>query len=171
MLPKKKNYHSIADSENLLQEFYENLEDDTFLGHSFIGKMMLRNMKPRLFDSNIEQVVVVEPIDEVEFFDEVKAVPRKQKFFNLDDVLNLENYDILPEQELSQFHCTDSKGQFTMIWNTKSQYQSGRALSRNILRPGPHGPSRNVTDPLEAFRWFITDDMLNDYGLLHHSKY
>ena len=78
MLPKKKNYHSIADSENLLQEFYENLEDDTFLGDSFIGKMMLRNMKPRLFDSNIEEVVVVEPIDEVEFFDEVKAVPRKQ---------------------------------------------------------------------------------------------
>lgn len=36
MLPKEKNYHSIADSENLLQEFCENLEDDTFLGHSFM---------------------------------------------------------------------------------------------------------------------------------------
>ena len=38
MPPKKKVYRSIADSENLLQEFYENLEDDTFLRHSFIGE-------------------------------------------------------------------------------------------------------------------------------------
>lgn len=51
---------------------------------------------------------------------------RKEKFFNLDDVFNLENYNILPEQESSQFHYTDSKGPFVMNWHTTKQYQSGR---------------------------------------------
>ena len=71
-------------------------------------------------DQNIEEVVDVEPIDEVEFVNEVEAVPRKQKFFNLDDVLYLENYDILPEQEPSQFHYTNTKGQFNMHCHTKN---------------------------------------------------
>ena len=33
-------------------------------------------------DTNIEEFVDVELIDEVGFVDEVEAVPRKQKFFN-----------------------------------------------------------------------------------------
>ena len=52
---------------------------------------------------------------------------RKGTFFNLDDVLNVENYNILPEQESSQFHYTDSKGPFAMNWHTTKEYQSGRA--------------------------------------------
>ena len=145
-------------------KLYENLEEDTFFGHSFIDEDDAEEHETSSPDSNIEEIVDVEPIDEVEFDDEVEAVPRKQKFFNLDDVLNLENYDILPEQESSQFHYTNSKGQFTMTWHASKQYQSGRAPSRNVLRyqPGPRGLARKVTNPFEAFSLFITDDMLNN---------
>ena len=132
-------------------------------GHSFIAEDDVEKHETLSSDSNIQEVVDVEPIDEVEFVDKVDVLPRKQKFFNLDDVLNEENYDVLPEQEPSQFHYTDSKRQFTMNWHTAKQYQSGRAPSRNVLRhqPGPRLAARIVINPLEAFSLFITGDILN----------
>ena len=50
-----------------------------------------------------------------------------------------------------------------MNWHTTKQYQSGRAPSRNVLRhqPRPRGPARTVTNPLEAFSLFVTDNKLN----------
>lgn len=131
-------------------------------GHLLIGEDDAEEHETLSSDSNIEEIVDVEQKDEVEFVDWVESVPRKQRFFNLYDVLNLKIYGILPEQEPSQFHYTDLKGQFTMTWNTLKQYQSGRAPSWNFLRhqPGPSGPA-SVTNPFEPFSLFITDDMLN----------
>ena len=86
MPQRKKFYRSIADSEKLLQEFYENLGGDTFFGHSFIGKDDAEEHDTLSSDSNIEEAADVEPTDEVEYVDVVGAVPRKQKFLNLDDV-------------------------------------------------------------------------------------
>ena len=120
MSPKKKVHCSIAESENLLQELHDNLEEDTLFGHSFIGEDDSKKHESWFSDTNIEEIVDVELIDEVEFVNEAEAVPRKQKFFNLYDVLNLEKY-VLLEQEPSQFHYTDSKGQFTMNWRTAKQ--------------------------------------------------
>ena len=110
------------------------MEGYHFLEYSFIGEDDAAKHETSSSDWNIEEVVDVEPIDEVEFVNEVGAVPRKQKFFNLDDVLYLENYDILPEQEPSQFHYTNAKEQFNMHCHTKKQYQSSRAPCPNFLR-------------------------------------
>ena len=57
MSTKEKVYRRIADSENLLQEFYENLEDDTFSGHLFIGEDDAKEYETSSSDSNIEEVV------------------------------------------------------------------------------------------------------------------
>ena len=57
MSTKEKVYRSIADSENLLQEFYENLEDDTFSGHLFFGEDDAKEYETSSSDSNIEEVV------------------------------------------------------------------------------------------------------------------
>ena len=72
-------------------------------------------------DSNIKEVVNVKWINEVKFYDEAEALSRKVKFFNLKDVLNLEN-NILQEQESSHFLYIDSKGLFAMNWHTAKQY-------------------------------------------------
>ena len=139
------------------------MEGYHFLEYSFIGEDDAAKHETSSSDWNIEEVVDVEPIDEVEFVNEVEAVPRKQKFFNLDDVLCLENYDILPGQEPSQFHYTNTKGQFNMHCHTKKQYQSSRAPGPNFLRHqlGPCETARNVTNPLAAFSLNITNDLLS----------
>ena len=59
MPPKKKVYRSIADSENLLQEFYENLEDDTLLDIYLLVKMMPRNMKPYLLIQILKKLLML----------------------------------------------------------------------------------------------------------------
>ena len=59
MPPKKKVYRSIADSENLLQEFYENLEDDTLSGIYLLVKMMPRNMKPYLLIQILKKLLML----------------------------------------------------------------------------------------------------------------
>lgn len=59
MPPKKKVYRSIADSENLLQEFYENLEDDTLSDIYLLVKMMPRNMKPYLLIQILKKLLML----------------------------------------------------------------------------------------------------------------
>ena len=59
MPPKKKVYRSIADSENLLQEFYENLEDDTLSDIYLLVKMMSRNMKPYLLIQILKKLLML----------------------------------------------------------------------------------------------------------------
>ena len=59
MPPKKKVYRSIADSENLLQEFYENLEDDTLSDIYLLVKIMPRNMKPYLLIQILKKLLML----------------------------------------------------------------------------------------------------------------
>ena len=90
-------------------------------------------------------------------------VPRKQKFKNLDDVLDLNNYNVLPPQKLITFHYSDAKGQFVMDWTTAKQGTSlRRAPNQNVIKhkPGPRRQAKQVTDSLETFSLFITDNML-----------
>ena len=90
-------------------------------------------------------------------------VPRKQNFKNLDDVFDLNNYDILPPQEPITFHYSDAKGQFVMDSTTIKQVTSvGRAPNQNVIKhkPGPRRQAKQVTDSLEAFTLFIKDNTL-----------
>ena len=62
-------------------------------------------------------------------------VPRKQKFKNFDDVLDLNNCDILPPQEPIIFHYSDAKEQFAMDWTTTKEGTSvGRAPNQNEVK-------------------------------------
>ena len=43
---------------------------------------------------------------------------RKQKFSNIDDVLNLDNCNLLPPQKHAKYHYSDKKGTFVIDWET-----------------------------------------------------
>ena len=96
--PKKKQklYASPAEQQQLLEDFYNDLDDETFLGHEFGGKGEDEsNISCSYSDTDVDVSdkdtdCTSQPVDEEDL------VPRKQKFKNLDDVLDLNNYDILP---------------------------------------------------------------------------
>ena len=44
----------------------------------------------------------------------VNIVPSKQYFLNLEDVENLNNYDVLPVQEYAEFECRNSAKTFVI---------------------------------------------------------
>ena len=147
----------------MLEDFYNDLDDETFLGHEFGGKgedesnISCSSSDTDVDVSDKDTDCTSQPVDEEDL------VPRKQKFKNLDDVLDLNNYDILPPQELISFHYSDAKGQFVMDWTTTKQVTSvGRAPNQNVIKhgPGPGRQAKQVTDSLEAFILFITDNML-----------
>ena len=48
------------------------------------------------------------------------AAPQKQKFENLDDVLNLKNYDKLEQTEAETCKYSDAKGTFITDWHILS---------------------------------------------------
>ena len=160
---KKKLYTSLAEQQQLLEDFYDNLDNETFLGHEFGGEgedesnisCSSSDTDVGVFDKDTD--CTSQPVDE-----EV-LVPRKQKFKSLDDVLDLNNCDILPPQEPITFYYSDAKGQFVMDWTTTKQGTSvGRAPNQNVIKhkPGPRRQAKEVTDSLEAFSLFITDKML-----------
>ena len=162
-MPPKKNqklYVSLAEQPQLLEDFYNDL-DETFLGHEFGGKGEDESNIPCSSSdvdvSDKDTDCTSQPVDEEDL------IARKQKFKNLDDVLNLNNYDILPPQEPITFHYSDTKGQFVMDWTTTKQGTFvGRAPNQNVIKhkPGPRRQAKQVTDPLEAFSLFITDNVL-----------
>ena len=123
MPPKKKQklYLSLAEQQQLLEDFYHPLDDETFLGYDFCGEGEdKRNVSCSSSDidvdiSNKDTDCTSQPVDEEDL------VPRKQKFKDLDDVLDLNNYDILPPQEPITFHYSDTIGQFVMDWTTTKQ--------------------------------------------------
>ena len=165
MPPKKKQklYTSLAEQQQLLEDFYNDHDDDTFLCHE--------SCEEGLDESNIscsssDTDVDVSDKDNDYTSQPVNAedlVSRKQKFKNLDDVLDLNNYDILPSQEPITFHYSDAKGQFVMDLSTTKQGTSvGRAPNKNVKKhkPGPRRRAKQVTDSIETFSLFITDKML-----------
>ena len=99
--------------------------------------------------------------------DIVDNPPRKKKFSNLDDVLNLDNYDQLPQQEYALFQYQNTSKTFTMQWETQKHQQPrqyGRLPVRNILQntPGPRNAAKNVSNPLEGFSLFMPDTLLEN---------
>ena len=79
-------------------------------------------------------------------------VPRKH-LDDVDEVLYLNNYNILPPQEPIFFHYSDEKGQFVIHWTTIKQGTSvGRAPNQKVTKhkPGPQRQAKQVTDSLVA---------------------
>ena len=152
MTSKRKAYVSADQQQRILQQFYDDLNNDSFLGHSFEGEndansfsdddsdeVLFENDGPGESDGPIEIENEIDmgldenaPVDDI-----VDNPPRKQKFSNLDDVLNLDNYDELPQQEYALFQYQNTSKTFTMQWETQKHQrprQYGRLPARNILQ-------------------------------------
>ena len=83
-----------------------------------------------------------------------ESLPRKQKFKNLDEVVNEKNYDELPQQKLFQKTMETKDKKFRIKYTTnKPVNQLNKTPSQNILKYAP-GP-RLAQTPLEAFSLFI----------------
>lgn len=87
------------------------------------------------------------------------AVPRKQKFRGIDEVLDEDNYDPLPEQEDRTFvwKSKDRNDPTSYTWKTNFNKQ-GRAGQRNVYhnRPGPSPEARRCSTLKELWDKFIT---------------
>ena len=94
--------------------------------------------------------------------DEEDLVSRKQNFENLDEVLDMNDYYILSPQ-VPNTQNSVAKWKFAMHWTTTKQDTSfGRAPNQNVIKhkPGQRRRAKPVTDSLEAFSLFITDNIL-----------
>ena len=95
----------------------------------------------------------------------VREVRSKQKFYNIEDVVDPKNYQSLPDQQDKTFvwKARDKNDPTTYKWETKVNHQ-GRVASSNLLRNQP-GPSRIVkqcTSLHKLFDLYITDEMIRD---------
>ena len=111
MSAAKKQRTTRAEEEKLLEEFYKNLGNETFLGHAFIveGEDLGKPDSSSDEDNDEESIANEEEIEtslqEADFEtpetmdvheEEVEeSLLRKQKFKNLDEVVNEKNYDEL----------------------------------------------------------------------------
>ena len=165
MPPKKKQklHTSLAEQQQLLEDFYNDLDDEAFLGHEFGGEgedesnISCSSSDIDVDISDKDTDCTLQPVDEKDL------LSMKQKCKNLDNVLDLNNYDILPPQEPITFHYSDAKGQFVMDSTTIKQVTSvGRAPNQNVIKhkPGPRRQAKQVTDSFEAFTLFIKDNTL-----------
>ena len=160
--------------EKLLEEFYENLENETFLGNAFTGeKEDLGEPDSSLDEDNDEESIANEEeietnLQEADFEtpetidadkEEVqKNLPRKQKFKNLDEVVNEKNYDELPQQKLSQKTMETKDKKFRIKYTTnKPVNQLNKTPSQNILKHAL-GPRLNS---FRGIFLFINQEMLN----------
>ena len=115
MSAAKKPQTTRAEQKKLLEEFYKNLGNETFLGHAFIGEgedlgepdsssdedndeesiANEEEIKTNLQEEDFETPETMD-VDEEEG---EESLPRKQNFKNLDEVVNEKNYDELPQQK------------------------------------------------------------------------
>ena len=159
--------------EKLLEEFYENLENETFLGNAFTGeKEDLGEPDSSLDEDNDEESIANEEEIEtnlqadfetpetmdVDKEEVQKNPPRKQKFKNLDEVVNEKNYDELPQQKKFQATVETKDKKFRIKYTTnKPVNQLNKTPSQNILKHAL-GPRLNS---FRGIFLFINHEMLN----------
>ena len=96
---------------------------------------------------------------------EEEELARKQKFKNLNKVLDESNYVDLPAQPDLGFSYTDARKTMTINGNTnpenKNLWPRG---TENILKNvhSPRGAAKYVQRPIESFRLVFTDEMVNN---------
>ena len=117
-------------------------------------------------DMNLEDDGDQDAVEESDLeSDEDENVRRKQKFYNIDDVMDPKNYQSLPDQQDETFvwKARDKNDPTTYKWETKVNHH-GRVASTNILRnqPGPTRIAKQFTSLRELFDLHITDEMIRD---------
>ena len=174
MSAAKKWRTTRVELEKLLEEFYENVENETFLGNAFTGeKEDLGESDSSLDEDNDKESIANEEeietnLQEADFEtpetmdvdkEEVqKNLPRKQKFKNLDEVVNEKNYDELPQQKKFQTTVETKDKKFRIKYTTnKPVHQLNKTPSQNILKHAL-GPRLNS---FRSIFLFVNHEMLN----------
>ena len=98
--------------------------------------------------------------------DNVQKEPtRKQKFKNLNQVMNENNYLDIPGQPKKVFRYQDTKKTIKIKWHPNSEdTKLQQCGSNNILKhtPGSRGPGKSVQTPLESFNLFFSKEMIDN---------
>ena len=93
----------------------------------------------------------------------IREVRRKQKFYNIEDVMDPKNYQSLPDQqdEIFVWKARNKNDPKTYKWETKVNHQ-GRLASSNVLRnqPGPTRIATQCTSLHELFDLYTNDEMI-----------
>ena len=169
MAPKKKQRTRLTpdEQERMIQNFLDNLDDERFLGNEFIGENDEVDQNFDVESNNEEtneEVEEEEEEPETDFAVEVvTAVPRKQKFLNLEKVCDENNYDDLPPQRKETYKYENSKKTITIMYSTKNpDTRLQRRQQNNILHKtsGPRREAKRATTPIEAFELFIANEMI-----------
>ena len=92
------------------------------------------------------------------------ALPTKQKFKNLTEVLNEPSYSDVPAQKKRTFHYTDAKETVNMAWTTTKDRTIHRKGAENIRKGkgDPGGIAKNAKTPLDSLELFLTDEMIDN---------
>ena len=84
---------------------------------------------------------------------------------NLDEVLDERNYVDLPAQPGRSFPYIDARKTMAINWNTNPENGNLRPRDsedflKNVL--GPRGAAEYAQAPIESFRLFFTNEMVNN---------
>ena len=108
----------------MIAEFLQNINNERFLGNELVGENEEVDQNVDA-ESDNEETNDAEPEPEAEdqeadfAVEVVTAVPRKQKFLNLDKVCDENNYDDLPPQRKVTHKYQNSNKTITMTYNTQ----------------------------------------------------
>ena len=126
---------SLVEQQQLLEDFHNDLNDETFLGHEFGDAGLDESSISSPFSDTDVDFSDKDTDSTLQTTDAENLVSRKQKFKNLDDVLDLNNYNFLPPQEPITVYYYNAKGQFVMDLTTSKKRSSvGRALNQNLIK-------------------------------------
>ena len=94
-----------------------------------------------------------------------RALPRKQKFKNLNEVMDESNYDPLPQQADATYTWNPSANDDESkpyTWTTNF-FRQGRVPRNNLIgnHPGPSREGKQCTAVKQLFDRFITAEMIN----------
>ena len=144
-MSKRRKIIISSEHEKLLEDFYNQLDDDTFLDNSFEDEdnlpvvVIAPELSPDDDDDDDDDV-----IDELELDDADKVVeephipslPWEQGFANHDEVTNYKNFDPIPPQEHATFWYSNKNKLYVVEWETTQEenvHQSGRLPAFHIL--------------------------------------
>ena len=167
---KRRRFICAAELERNVQDFFDSLDNQPFLGNNFIDDEDDPTDEP----IDEEQDDVAEDADVSEEFDVNTSdddagtsfeAPRlsKFRFKDLDAMLDQENYDTLPPQPAEMYWFEDSMRKFVMNFSTTEKETVGKKNVRNVSkkRPGSISAARDAKDPLAAWNLFLSPEILS----------
>ena len=134
---QKRQYVSLRERENLLQQFFDELDEDEeqFLGNDFAGEETVSD-NDSIESSEDEHCAnnedgddvsnVTENLDAVDNaiireVEDSEQLLKKQKFKNLEEVLDENKYADLPAQEDFSFNYSDAKKTKQITWTANPE--------------------------------------------------